>query len=112
MFKNVKYFIKINYYIILGGENSNFRPHDMAIREKELGNECFKSNDYEEALGHYNSSIKIHSTLEAKNNRAMACKSNNSLDFVVTNLSLQYAIYIIHIIIIYVPMCNIYLEII
>lgn len=44
------------------------------MREKELGNECFKSNDYEEAICHYNTSISIHSTPEARNNRAMSCK--------------------------------------
>lgn len=46
------------------------------MREKELGNEYFKSNDYNEALCHYNNSISIYSSLEARNNRAMACKHN------------------------------------
>uniref|UniRef100_A0A2H8TY47 Sperm-associated antigen 1 n=1 Tax=Melanaphis sacchari TaxID=742174 RepID=A0A2H8TY47_9HEMI len=49
-----------------------FKPQDLAMREKELGNECFKSNDYEEAICHYNTSISIHSTPEARNNRAMS----------------------------------------
>lgn len=44
------------------------------MREKELGNECYKSNDYDEAIRHYNTSILIYSSLEARNNRAMACK--------------------------------------
>lgn len=39
-----------------------------------LGNECFNSNDYEDAICYYNTSIKIHPTLEARNNRAMSCK--------------------------------------
>jgi len=46
----------------------------LALRERELGNEFFKSNDFEEALRHYNTSISIHSSPEAKNNRAMSCK--------------------------------------
>ncbi|XP_001946926.1 uncharacterized protein LOC100166175 isoform X1 [Acyrthosiphon pisum] len=50
----------------------SFKPQDLAMREKELGNECFKSNDYEEAICHYNTSISIHSTPEARNNRAMS----------------------------------------
>lgn len=48
----------------------------MALRAKLLGNECFQSHDFTEALGHYNASISIHPTLEAKNNRAMTRKHN------------------------------------
>lgn len=53
------------------------------MREKELGNECFKSNDYEEAICHYNTSIEIHSTPEARNNRAMSCKHNIKLEVLI-----------------------------
>lgn len=56
------------------------------MREKELGNECFKSDDYEEALRHYNTSISIYSTPEACNNRAMACKYNNVTCFFINNI--------------------------
>lgn len=52
------------------------KPQDLAMREKELGNECFKSNDYVEALRHYNTSVGIHSSPEARNNRAMSRKHN------------------------------------
>lgn len=51
------------------------------MREKELGNEFFKSSDYEEALCHYNTSISIYSTPEARNNRAMSCKNNYCIIF-------------------------------
>ncbi|KZC15004.1 Sperm-associated antigen 1, partial [Dufourea novaeangliae] len=43
----------------------------MAEQEKEKGNEAFRAGDYEEALEHYNTSIKIDSTVTAYNNRAM-----------------------------------------
>uniref|UniRef100_A0A2S2Q9I5 Sperm-associated antigen 1 n=1 Tax=Sipha flava TaxID=143950 RepID=A0A2S2Q9I5_9HEMI len=59
-------------YVNTMSMNGILEPQEVAIREKELGNECFKSNDYEGALLHYNTSISIYSTLEAKNNRAMS----------------------------------------
>ncbi|XP_012140806.2 spag1 axonemal dynein assembly factor [Megachile rotundata] len=43
----------------------------MAEQEKEKGNEAFRAGDYEEALEHYNSSIKMNSNITAYNNRAM-----------------------------------------
>lgn len=61
------------FKMLLGG---NFKLQDLAKREKELGNECYKSDDFEEALRHYNTSIEIYPTIEAKNNRAMSCKHN------------------------------------
>ncbi|XP_060836680.1 uncharacterized protein LOC132919269 [Rhopalosiphum padi] len=59
-------------YVDTMSKCGTFKPQDLAMREKELGNECFKSNDYEEAICHYNTSISIHSTPEARNNRAMS----------------------------------------
>lgn len=76
-FKFVNFFYFYKFQLFLGG---NLRPQDLAKRERELGNECFNSNDYEEALLHYNTSIDIHPTPEAKNNRAMSCKHNLSLN--------------------------------
>lgn len=55
------------------------------MREKILGNEYFNSNDYEEAICHYNTSIDIYSTPEARNNRAMSCKYN----FILSPLIIQ-----------------------
>ncbi|XP_076677128.1 spag1 axonemal dynein assembly factor [Andrena cerasifolii] len=43
----------------------------MAEQEREKGNEAFRAQDYEEALEHYNTSIKIDSNIIAYNNRAM-----------------------------------------
>ncbi|XP_076651731.1 spag1 axonemal dynein assembly factor [Halictus rubicundus] len=43
----------------------------MAEQERGKGNEAFKVGDYEEALEHYNTSIKIDPTLTAYNNRAI-----------------------------------------
>ncbi|XP_043265650.1 RNA polymerase II-associated protein 3 [Colletes gigas] len=43
----------------------------MAEQEREKGNESFRAGDYEEALEHYNTSIKIDSNISAYNNRAM-----------------------------------------
>ncbi|XP_076301288.1 spag1 axonemal dynein assembly factor [Lasioglossum baleicum] len=43
----------------------------MAEQEKGKGNEAFKVGDYEEALEHYNTSIKIDPTLTTYNNRAI-----------------------------------------
>ncbi|KOC59454.1 Sperm-associated antigen 1 [Habropoda laboriosa] len=43
----------------------------MAEQEREKGNEAFRAGDYEEALEHYNTSIKMNSSLVAYNNRAM-----------------------------------------
>ncbi|XP_076241980.1 spag1 axonemal dynein assembly factor [Calliopsis andreniformis] len=43
----------------------------MAEQEREKGNEAFRAGDYEEALEHYNTSIKIDSNILAYNNRAM-----------------------------------------
>ncbi|VVC28477.1 RNA-polymerase II-associated protein 3-like, C-terminal domain,Tetratricopeptide repeat,Tetratricopeptide [Cinara cedri] len=70
----------------LVNKNANFRPQDLAKREKELGNECFKSNDYEEALRHYNTSIEIHPTPEAKNNRAMSFIKLNKFEEALDDL--------------------------
>lgn len=66
----------------------------MAKREKELGNEFFNSKDYEEALRHYNTSISIHSTLEAKNNRAMSCKL--IYKYLKFNLNISHVSYCIY----------------
>ncbi|XP_012172630.1 uncharacterized protein LOC100646487 isoform X2 [Bombus terrestris] len=43
----------------------------MAKQEKEKGNEAFRAGDYEEALEHYNTSIKMNSNIITYNNRAM-----------------------------------------
>ncbi|CAK9808514.1 Sperm-associated antigen 1 [Anthophora quadrimaculata] len=43
----------------------------MADQEREKGNEAFRAGDYEEALEHYNTSIKMNSSLVAYNNRAI-----------------------------------------
>ncbi|CAD1472360.1 unnamed protein product, partial [Heterotrigona itama] len=43
----------------------------MAEQEREKGNEAFRAGDYEEALEHYNSSIKMNSNITTYNNRAM-----------------------------------------
>lgn len=46
----------------------------MAEQEREKGNEAFRAGDYEEALEHYNTSVKINSNIVTFNNRAMTCK--------------------------------------
>ncbi|XP_043600833.1 RNA polymerase II-associated protein 3 isoform X2 [Bombus pyrosoma] len=43
----------------------------MAKQEKEKGNEAFRAGDYEEALEHYNTSIKMNSNIITYNNRAI-----------------------------------------
>ncbi|XP_076758384.1 spag1 axonemal dynein assembly factor [Xylocopa sonorina] len=43
----------------------------IAEQEREKGNEAFRAGDYEEALEHYNTSIKMNSNIVAYNNRAM-----------------------------------------
>ncbi|XP_033300042.1 sperm-associated antigen 1 [Bombus bifarius] len=43
----------------------------MAEEERGKGNEAFRAGDYEEALEHYNTSIKMNSNIIAYNNRAM-----------------------------------------
>uniref|UniRef100_G1PBS2 Sperm-associated antigen 1 n=1 Tax=Myotis lucifugus TaxID=59463 RepID=G1PBS2_MYOLU len=44
----------------------------LATREKEKGNEAFKSGDYEEAVKYYTRSISVLPTAAAYNNRAQA----------------------------------------
>ncbi|XP_059528078.1 sperm-associated antigen 1 [Myotis daubentonii] len=44
----------------------------LATREKEKGNEAFKSGDYEEAVKYYTRSISVLPTVAAYNNRAQA----------------------------------------
>ncbi|XP_070658948.1 sperm-associated antigen 1 isoform X2 [Bos indicus] len=44
----------------------------MATREKEKGNEAFKSGDYEEAVKYYTRSLSVLPTVAAYNNRAQA----------------------------------------
>ncbi|XP_050433292.1 RNA polymerase II-associated protein 3-like [Adelges cooleyi] len=53
-------------------KDSAIKSQDQALREKELGNEFFNANDYNEALRYYNTSINIYPTPEARNNRAMS----------------------------------------
>lgn len=45
----------------------------LANQAKDRGNECYKSGDLVNALKYYNLSIKLHSTSNAYNNRAMTC---------------------------------------
>ena len=49
----------------------------MAEQEREKGNEAFRAGDYEEALEHYNTSIKMNSNITTYNNRAITCKKIN-----------------------------------
>ncbi|XP_071324290.1 sperm-associated antigen 1-like isoform X2 [Trachinotus anak] len=44
----------------------------LANREKDKGNEAFRSNDYEEAVAYYSRSLSIIPTVAAYNNRAQA----------------------------------------
>uniref|UniRef100_A0A452F694 Sperm-associated antigen 1 n=1 Tax=Capra hircus TaxID=9925 RepID=A0A452F694_CAPHI len=44
----------------------------LATREKEKGNEAFKSGDYEEAVKYYTRSLSVLPTVAAYNNRAQA----------------------------------------
>ncbi|KAJ8013414.1 hypothetical protein DPEC_G00053020 [Dallia pectoralis] len=44
----------------------------VANREKDKGNEAFKSNDYEEAVTYYTRSLSVMPTVAAYNNRAQA----------------------------------------
>lgn len=68
--------------IILSASLTGTELNVMAEQEREMGNEAFKAGDYEEALEHYNTSIKIDSNITAYNNRAMTCKKNNLINFV------------------------------
>lgn len=62
----------------------------MAEEEKEKGNEAFRAGDYEEALEHYNTSIKMNSNIIAYNNRAMTCKKIYFIHFVKKEISVKY----------------------
>lgn len=62
----------------------------MAEQEKEKGNEAFRAGDYEEALEHYNTSIKMNSNKIAYNNRAMTCKKIYFIHFVKKKISVKY----------------------
>ncbi|XP_050540522.1 RNA polymerase II-associated protein 3 [Daktulosphaira vitifoliae] len=53
-------------------KDSTVSIQQQALREKELGNEFFYANDFEEAIRYYNTSIGIYPTPEARNNRAMS----------------------------------------
>ena len=44
-----------------------------AEREKEKGNEAFRSNDFAEALLYYNRSLSLIPTIACRNNRAQTC---------------------------------------
>jgi hypothetical protein len=46
----------------------------MAAREREKGNEAFRTKDYKEALELYNISIAMDCDINAYNNRAMTRK--------------------------------------
>ena len=45
---------------------------ERAEREKNKGNEAFRSGDFEEALAYYNRSISLKAVASVHNNRAMA----------------------------------------
>lgn len=45
---------------------------ERAEREKNKGNEAFRSGDFEEALAYYNRSISLKAVPSVHNNRAMA----------------------------------------
>lgn len=62
----------------------------MAKQEKEKGNEAFRAGDYEEALEHYNTSIKMNSNIITYNNRAMTCKKIYFIHFVKKKISVKY----------------------
>ncbi|XP_071866285.1 spag1 axonemal dynein assembly factor [Bombus fervidus] len=47
----------------------------MAEQEKEKGNEAYKAGDYEEALKHYDTSIKINSNI-------IACYTNRAITYI------------------------------
>jgi hypothetical protein len=46
----------------------------MATKEKDRGNEYYRSGDYDLAVKHYTSSVILCPTPTAYNNRAMACE--------------------------------------
>lgn len=48
----------------------------LSNREKDLGNECFKANDFEEAKKYYTNSIKLRPTAAAYNNRCITSMKN------------------------------------
>ncbi|KAK6617594.1 hypothetical protein RUM44_005182 [Polyplax serrata] len=50
---------------------SSMEQQVLANQAKDRGNECYKSGDLVNALKYYNLSIKLHSTSNAYNNRAM-----------------------------------------
>lgn len=62
----------------------------MAEEERGKGNEAFRAGDYEEALEHYNTSIKMNSNIIAYNNRAMTCKKIYFIHFVKKKISVKY----------------------
>lgn len=46
----------------------------LATREREKGNEAFRTGDYDEALQFYTTSISLDEDVNAYNNRAMTRK--------------------------------------
>lgn len=61
----------------------------MAEQEREKGNEAFRAEDYEEALEHYNTSIRIDSNIIAYNNRAMTCEKFHSLILQINSVAMN-----------------------
>ncbi|KAJ3268857.1 Sperm associated antigen 1 [Terramyces sp. JEL0728] len=66
----------------------------MAVREKEKGNECLAAMEYDQALNHYTTSIKLNETCAGYNNRALCYlklkKYSNAADDYTKSLQIDF----------------------
>ena len=64
---------KFLYSVCFSVDLTDQQKIHKAEREKEKGNEAFRSGDYEEALVYYNRSLSLIPTVACRNNRAQTC---------------------------------------
>jgi sperm-associated antigen 1 len=53
---------------------SDFEKDHLSLKFKEKGNECYKANEYDEAIKEYTQSLRLKKSAAAFNNRALICK--------------------------------------
>ncbi|KAJ3316672.1 Sperm associated antigen 1 [Boothiomyces sp. JEL0866] len=67
----------------------------LAVREKEKGNECLASKEFDQALIHYTTSIKLNPTCAGYNNRALCYmklkKYSNAAEDCSKSLQLEFS---------------------
>lgn len=80
--KNLKYEKekeKLNTVIVKPDLMSRAELEHAAMEAKNLGNDFFNEQDYEEALRYYENSITFYPTLDVYNNQALTSKCNQNL---------------------------------